>query len=56
MHGTGKKMSGKGYKLECEFANGRTHGYGKLYYPNGNLMYEGEYRNGKRTGNGKKYY
>lgn len=35
---------------------GRATGYGKYYYPGGNLMYEGEYKEGAKTGCGRKYY
>ena len=56
MHGRGKKLNGKGYKLVCEFVNGRAHGFAKVFYKNGSLLFEGEYRNGKRQGSGKLYY
>ena len=52
----GRKLNGQGYKLECEFVNGTATGYGKYYYPGGNLMYEGEYKEGAKTGCGRKYY
>ena len=57
LHGSGRKLDGQGYKLECDFVNGKAHGAkGRFYYPGGNLMYEGEYREGQKTGQGKKYY
>jgi hypothetical protein len=57
MHGKdGRKLSGEGYKLECEFVNGKPNGFGKFFYPGGNIMYEGEYRDGQKTGIGMKYY
>jgi hypothetical protein len=34
------------------WANGRRHGYGIQYYPNGQKMYAGEYYQGKRQGSG----
>ena len=38
-----------------EIKNGKCHGKGKLYFPNGKIRYEGEYLNGKRHGKGKEY-
>ena len=32
------------------------HGNGKEYYPNGELLFEGEFLNGSRNGKGKEYY
>jgi antitoxin component YwqK of YwqJK toxin-antitoxin module len=31
-------------------------GYDRDYYPNGNLLYEGEWKDGWRNGQGKEYY
>ena len=36
--------------------NGRRHGYGVQYYPNGQKMYVGEYNQGKRQGSGMFYF
>ena len=36
-------------------ANGKMNGLGKLYFYNGNLLYEGQYLNRKRNGQGKQY-
>lgn len=40
-HGQGRKLDGQGFKVECEFVNGRANGLGRQYYPGGNLIYEG---------------
>ena len=40
---------------ECEYLNGKKHGYEKTYYTNGNIAFEGEYLNGKRLA-GREYY
>lgn len=55
-HGEGKKLNGQGFKLECEFVNGRPHGFGRCFYPGGNIMYEGEYKEGIKVGIGRKHY
>ena len=26
LHGQGKKLDGEGYRLECEYVNGKAHG------------------------------
>ena len=36
--------------------NGRRHGYGVQYYPNGQKMFVGEYYQGKRQGSGMFYF
>ena len=36
--------------------NGRRHGYGVQYYPNGQKMFVGEYCQGKRQGSGMFYF
>ena len=36
-----------------QFENNRPNGKGKLYYNNGNILYEGDFINGKREGFGK---
>jgi len=55
-HGQGKKLTGKGHRLECDFVNGKPHGFARGFHPGGNLMYEGEYSAGAKTGVGRKYY
>lgn len=55
-HGFGKKLNGQGFRLECEFINGKAEGYGKFFFPGGNIMYEGEYKDGAKTGCGCKFY
>ena len=39
-----------------EFSNNIPNGKGIKYYPNGNLLYEGNFVNGKFDGIGKYYY
>lgn len=56
LNGPGKKLDGPGYRLECDFVNGRANGYGRFFYPGGNIMYEGEYLDGSKTGCGRKFY
>jgi len=34
---------------------GKKNGFGKEYYLNGQLFYEGEYLEGNKSGKGKKY-
>ena len=36
--------------------NGLKHGKGKVYYKNGNIIYDGDFVKGKREGNGKYIY
>ena len=36
--------------------NGERNGYGKEYYNDGKIKFEGKYLNGVRTGIEKKYY
>ena len=36
-------------------AQGREHGYGVLYRPDGSIRYQGQWRNGERDGYGKSY-
>ncbi len=33
-----------------------AHGFGKLFYPNGKLMFEGQFFRGKRHGYGRDFY
>jgi hypothetical protein len=42
-HGKGKKKTGQGYMLVCDFDKGKPHGQGKLYYPDKTLFFEGTY-------------
>ena len=34
---------------------GKMNGFGKFYFDNGKLLFEGQYLNGNRNGHGKEY-
>ena len=39
--GNGKEIYGEGFYYIGQFKNNLRNGKGKIYYPNGNIMYEG---------------
>ena len=51
--GYGKYIYENGKYYIRQWKTGLYHGKGILYYPNGNIMYEGDFINNKRGGNGK---
>lgn len=54
--GKGKKIFSDGSYSEAKFKNGLEEGYGKYYYSDGSLCYEGMFANGEYHGKGKRTY
>ena len=42
-------------EYEGEYLKGEKNGKGKIYYSNGNILFDGDYLNGKKNGKGKEY-
>ena len=49
----GKNIFYNGSYYIGQYKNGKRNGKGKIYYPNGNIKYDGDFVDDKREGNGK---
>lgn len=54
-NGWGKAQYLDGKIYDGEWKDGKMHGSGKEFYPEGTLEFEGEYKEGLRDGYGKAY-
>lgn len=52
IQGIGLRFYPDGRKFQGSFANNKRDGYGVLYYPDGQLEYEGYWKTDKREGRG----
>ena len=54
--GNGKNVFDSGHYYIGQFKNGCRHGKGAIYYPDGDILYEGDFFYDQMEGNGKEYY
>ena len=51
-HGKGISIESSGIRYQGDFRDGKKHGKGKVFHPDGTINYDGEWRNGKPGGKG----